>query len=189
MFLSSHEIARSRDHTLNNLLDLSAACIDAAQRFTELLSSNSREAVKHGSRHFSPVEHGRLETMSQVPTTVWLESAARAGRLLDGALEILGETHKAMIRNAESQISMVDEMVFATINRATRTSPWEAEFALHAMKASLQNAEQALHDMSDAAIDTVTLAEKEIHQTTEILAASAPAPRRRAASGKKTIAA
>lgn len=189
MFLSSHEIARSREHALNNLLDLSAACIDAAQRLNELLSSNGREAVKQGGRHFSLLEQDRLETISQAPAAAWLESAARASRLLDGTLEILGETHKAMIRNAESQVRMVDEMVFATLNRATRTSPWEAEFALHAMKTSLQNAEQALHDISDAAIETVTLAEKEIHQTTETPAASAPAPRRRAASGKKAVAA
>ncbi|MFZ2971133.1 MAG: hypothetical protein WA049_00725 [Ferribacterium limneticum] len=188
MYLSSHEIARSREHALNNLLDLSAACIDAGQRFSELISSNSREAVHHGSRQFAQVSHGQLDTMTQFPTTVWLDSAARTSRLLDGALAIIGETHKAMIRNAESQVRMLDEMVIATINRATKTSPWEAEFALQAMKSTLQSAEQTLHGISEAAIDTVTLAENEIHQTAEIMAPSAPAPRRRAASSKKTAA-
>lgn len=189
MFLSSYEIARSREHALNNLLDLSAACIDAGQRFSELISSNSREAVHHGSRHFAQVGHGQLESLTQFPTTVWLEGAARSSRLLDGALAIVGETHKAMIRNAEAQVRMLDELVFATINRATKTSPWEAEFALHAMKASLQGAEQTLHGLSEAAIETVTLAEHEIHETAEILAPSAPASRRRAASTRKTAAA
>lgn len=188
MFLSSHEIARSREHALNNLLDLSSACIDAGQRFSELISSNSREAVQHGSRQFAQAGHGQLEAMTHFPTTVWLDSAARASRVLDGALVIMGEAHKAMIRNAESQVRMLDEIVFATINRATKTSPWEAEFALHAMKATLQSAEQTLHGISEAAIETVTLAEKEMHQTTEIMAASAPAPRRRAASTKKAAA-
>jgi hypothetical protein len=189
MFLSSHEIARSREHALNNLLDLSAACIDAGQRFSELISTNSREAVHHGSRHFTQAGHGQFETMTQFPTAVWLESAARTSRLLNGALTIVGETHKAMIRNAESQVRMLDEIVFATINRATKTSPWEAEFALHAMKTSLLGAEQTLHGISEAAIETVTLAENEIHQTTEIIAPSAPAPRRRAVSIKKATAA
>ncbi|MGB4065274.1 MAG: hypothetical protein WBK19_15730 [Azonexus sp.] len=188
MFLSSHEIARSREHALNNLLDLSAACIDASQRFSELISTNSREAVHHGSRHLAQVGHGQLDTMTQFPTTIWLESAARASRMLDGTLEIVGEAHKAMIRNTESHVRMLDEMVFATINRATKTSPWEAEFVLHAMKASLQNAEQTMHDISEAAIETVTLAENELHQTTEVIAASTPAPRRRAASTKKAPA-
>ncbi|MDP2880152.1 MAG: hypothetical protein Q8N89_01045 [Azonexus sp.] len=189
MFLSSHEIARSREHALNNLLDLSAACIDAGQRFSELISSNSREAVHHGSRHFAQLGHGQLETMTQFPTTVWLDSAARASRVLDGALEIMGQTHKVMIRNAESQVRMLDEMVFATINRATKTSPWEAELVLQAMKTSLQSAEQTLHGISEAVIETVTLAEKEIHPATEIMAASAPAPRRRATTTRKATAA
>lgn len=188
MYLSSHEIARSREHALDNLLDLSAACINASQRFSELISSNSREAVHHGSRHFAQVGHGQLETMTQFPTTVWLDSAARTSRLLDGALAIIGETHKAMIRNAESQVRMLDEIVFATINRSAKSSPWEAEFALQAMKGTLQSAEQTLRGISEAAIETVTLAENEIHQTTEIIAPSAPAPRRRAASSKKAAA-
>ena len=189
MFLSSHEIALSRDHALNNLLDLSAACIDAGQRFSELISTHSREAVHHGGRQFAQLGHGQLDTMTQFPTTVWPDSVARASRLLDGARAIMGEAHKAMIRNAEAQVRMLDEMVFATINRATKTSPWEAEFALHAMKASLQGAEQTLHGISAAAIETVTLAENDIHETTEIMAASAPASRRRAASTRKAAAA
>ncbi|MBP6187953.1 MAG: hypothetical protein KA435_04055 [Azonexus sp.] len=186
MFLSSHEIARSREHALNNFLGLSDACIDAGQRFSELISTNTRNAVHQGGRHFAQVGHGQLETMFQLPVTAWLESAARASRLLDGALEIASEAHKAMIRNTESQVCMIDEMAFATINRATKTSPWEAEFFLQAMKASLQNAEQALHDISDAAIETVTPAENEAHQTTEVIAPSKPAPRKRAAAQQKT---
>ncbi len=188
MYLSSHEIARSRERALNNLLDLSAACIDAGQRFSELISSNSREAVHHGSRHFAQVGHGQLETMTQFPTAVWLDGAARTSRLLDGTLAIIDETHKAMIRNAESQVRILDEIVFATINRATKTSPWEAEFSLLAMKSTLQSAEQTLHGISEAAIETVTLAENEIHQTSEIMAPSAAVPRRRAASSKKAAA-
>ncbi|MFH1659096.1 MAG: hypothetical protein FD131_2309 [Rhodocyclaceae bacterium] len=185
MYLSSHEIARSRDRALNVLLDLSTACIDAGQRFSSLLSANSREAVHTGSRHWSHLSSGQIGTMTQIPATVWLESAARASRLLDGTLEIIGETHKAMILNAESQVRVVDEIVFATINRATKTCPWEAELPLRAVKLGLQNAELGLHDLSSAAIETVTRAEQEIHQTTEIIATSKPAPRKRAAARPK----
>jgi hypothetical protein len=188
MFLSSHEIARSREHALNNLLDFSAACIEAGQRFSELVSANGREAVHHGSRNFAQVSHGQLETLTQFPATVWLENSARASRLIDSTLEIIGEANKAMIRSTESHVRMIDEMIFAALNRVTRTSPWEAEFALHAMKNSLESAEQGLHGISEAAIKTVTLAEKEIHEAAGILAAGTPAPRHRTTPVKKPAA-
>ncbi|MBS1140262.1 MAG: hypothetical protein H6R13_1715 [Proteobacteria bacterium] len=181
MFLSAHEIAQSREHALSNLLGLSATCIDATRRLAELLSSSSREAIHHGSKHLALFGHGQLESMTQFPATAWLENTARASRLLDSSLDILGETQKAMIRSAEAQVRVFDEMVFAVINRASKSSPWEAEIALKAMKTTLQGAEQTLHNMSDAAIETVALAEHEAHQVVETLTESKPAVRKRAA--------
>lgn len=180
MFLSAHEIARSREHALSNFIGLSAACIEATRRFSELFSSSSREAIQHGSKHFALFGHGQLESMTQFPASAWLEHSARASRLLDSSLEILGETQKAMIRSAEAQVQVFDEMVFAVINRTSRTSPWEAAIALSAMKTTLQGAEQTLHSMSEAAIETVDLAEHEAHQVVETLAESKPTPRKRA---------
>ena len=164
MFLSAHEIARSRDHALSNLLGLSDACLAAGQRFSELFSSTGREAIQHGSKHWSLFGHGQIESMTQFPTTLWLENSARSSRLLDSALEILSETQKAMIRNAEAQVRVVDEIVMATINRATKASPWEVEIGLRAVKSALETAETTLQGISAAAIETVDLAENEIHQ-------------------------
>lgn len=172
MFLSSQEIAQSRERALSNLLGLSAACIEASQRLTELLSSTSRDALHHGRRHLALVGDGQGEATPQLPATAWLENTVRARRLLDSSLEILGETQKAMIRSAEAQIRVFDEMVFASINRASRSSPWEAEIALRTMKTTLQGAEETLHTMSAAAIQTVELAEHEAHQAVEALAES-----------------
>ena len=180
MFLSAHEIARSREHVLNNFIGLSSACIEATRRFSELLSSSSREAVQHGSKQFALFGHGQLESMTQFPASAWLEHAARASRLLDSSLEILGETQKAMIRSAEAQVKVFDDMVFAVINRTSKTSPWEAAIALSAMKTTLQSAEQTLHSMSEAAIETVELAEHEAHQVAESLAENKPVARKRA---------
>lgn len=182
MFLSAHEIARSREHALTNLLDLSTACLEAGQRFSELFSSTSREAIHHGSKHWSQFGHGQVESMTQWPATVWLETSARTSRLLDNTLEILGETQKAMIRSAEAQVRVVDEIVFATINRATRTSPWEVEIGLRAMKTTLETAETTLQGMSAAAIETVDLAEHEVHQIAKTVADAKPATRRRTAA-------
>jgi hypothetical protein len=179
MFLSAHEIAESRERALNNLLGLSAACIEAGQRLSELVSSSSREAIHHGSKHWSQFGHGQLESMTQFPATVWLEHNARASRMLDGTLEIIGETHKAMIRSAEAQVRVFDEIALASINRAARNSPWEAEIALSAMKSTLQSAEQTLHDISVAAIETIEPAEPEVDQAAENIVESKPAPRKR----------
>lgn len=181
MFLSSQEIAQSRESALSNLLGLSAACIEANRRFTELFSSASRDAIQHGSKRLAVLGDAQGEPLPLFPATVWLESAVRARRLLDSSLEILGETQKAMIRSAEAQIRVFDEMVFASINRASRSSPWEAEIALRAMKSTLQGAEETLHSMSAAAIQTVELAEHEAHQAVEALADSEPAPSKRSA--------
>lgn len=179
MFLSAHEIARSRDHALSNLLGASEACLEAGQRLSELFSATGREAIHHGSKHWSLIGHGQVETLTQFPATLWLENSARTSRLLDKALEILGEAHKAMIRSAEAQVRAADELVFASLNRATRSSPWEVEIGLRAMKTTLETAESTLQGINAAAIETVDLAEKEVHQLAASVAEIKPSPRKR----------
>ena len=106
----------------------------------------------------------------------------RASKLLDSAFEILGETHKAMIRTAEVQVRVFDEMVFASIQHAEKSSPWEAEIALQAMRTTLETAEHTLHGVSAAAIETVELAEQESHQ----LAGNAKPARKRNGTTART---
>jgi hypothetical protein len=146
MFLSSHEIAQNRENALNNLLCLALAGVDAGQRFSELISANSREAILHGSRHWLHLGHGQLETVVQFPATVWLDSAARASRMHDDVLKIISETAKTMLRRAED----------------------------------------SLRGISTAAVETVAPTEQEAHQASAIVAASKPAPRRRAAVKSST---
>lgn len=183
MFLSANEIALSREHALNNFLGLSSVYFNASQRLAELLSSLSREAIEYGSKQLSDIDFGKTPA-AELHTAAWLDSTARASRLLEDTLEIVGDTHKAMIRNAEAQICVFDEIALASIRRASKTSPWEAELALNAMKSTLQSAEQTLHGMSDAAVETVKLAEQEAHQALENLAEKKPAPRKRQTTRK-----
>ena len=185
MFLSSHEIARSREHALNNLLDFSAACIEAGQRFSELVSANGREAVHHGSRNFAQVSHGQLETLTQFPATVWLENSARASRLIDSTLEIIGEANKAMIRSTESHVRMVDEMIFAAIERVKNFSPREIEGGLETMNIALRSAEDTLHEASSRALNTLELSEQEFHQAA-LMAGQASAKKTTRAPSAKT---
>lgn len=167
MFLSAQQIADSRDHTLNNLLGLSAACLEAGQRFSELLSTAGRDALHHGSKHLALFGHGQLESMTQLPTTLWLEQSVRHSKLLDTAFGILGETQKTLLQTAEAQVRVFDEIAFATINRAARSSPWEGEIALTALRSTLENAEKALHEINVAAIESVGQAETVKQQVTE----------------------
>lgn len=180
MFLSAHEIASNREQAISNLLELSQACIQAGQRLADLLSDASREAIQNGTQQLAQLGQAPLEPIAPFQATAWQENNARAGRLLESTLEIFGDAQKAMIRSAEAQVRVFDQIVIATINRTAKTSPWEAEVALKAMKTSLETAEQTLHDMSEAAIETVELAGNEIHQVTTTLADTAPATRRRA---------
>lgn len=179
MFLSAHEIAHSREHALSNFLSLSATYFNASQRLSELLSTAGREAIEYGGKQLSSLDQSRLASPPDITSTLWIDNATRAARMLEQALEIISEVHKAMIRSAEAQACVFDEMAFAALRRATKTSPWEAELALKAMKTTLEGAEQTLHGMSDAAIQTIDMAEREVQQVTTGIAESKPAPRKR----------
>lgn len=183
MFLSANEIARTREHALNNFLGLSSAGIEATQRLAELFSATGRDAIAYNQLQ-QPPEHSQIAALTKFHAIAWRENTARLSRMAEGALVILGEAHKAMIRSAEAQICVFDEIAFASIRRATKSSPWEAELALNAMKSTLQSAEQTLHGVSAAAIETFEIAEQEAHQALEHLAEKKPAPRKRQAARK-----
>lgn len=153
MYLTQHEIAQSRDYTLNNLLGLSAACLNAGQRLAELFSSSGRDALHSGSKHVSQFGHGQLEALTQFPATLWLEHSARTSKLLGNAYEIVGETHKMLVHSAEAQVRIFDEMAFSSLKRLEKISPREAEVALQAVRSTLETAEQAMHGVSAEVID------------------------------------
>lgn len=184
MFLSAHEIALSRERALNNMLELAAACIEAGHGLSAAVVAAGRASIEHGSRQWSLFGAARPERVAQLPAALWLDHVARAARLLDEALSILGQTQKAVIRSAETQVRILDSMAIAAIDRASKTSPWEAELGLAAMKSSLQSAEQTLHEMSEVAIETVERAESESHQAVDALSVAGSATSRRKAGGK-----
>lgn len=183
MFFTPQQISHSRDSTLSNLLSLSNACIEASHRFAELVSGASRDAIHHGSKQFAQLGHGQLDSLSQFPAALWLEGSARSSRVLDHAYGIFGETQKAWLESTEAQIRILDEIVFSSIRRAEKATPWEGEFALGILRTSLQTAEQTLHGVTAAVVDTVETSEQEVHQITESLSEN-KAPTRR--TGKRS---
>lgn len=164
MYLSSHEIARSRDHVLSNLLSLSEASLEAGQRISALCSSSSREAIEQIGKQLSQLEQGRLESISLFPAVLWLDNATRASQAFDHSLDIFAEAQKAAILSADANVRIVDEIFFSSLNRAIRNSPWEFEFGLRAMRSSLETVDSAMHDVSVSAIETVERLENEVHQ-------------------------
>ncbi|MDP3537477.1 MAG: hypothetical protein Q8S26_02105 [Azonexus sp.] len=178
MFLTPQQITQTRDHTVLNFLELSSAYFEAGHRLSELMASAGRETLQHGSKHFSQLGHGQLDTMTHFPATLWLEGSTRQSRLLDNACTIISEAQKALIQSTEAQVRVLDRIIFTSINRVAKTAPWEGEIALNTMRSAMQSAELALHSISAAAVDTVELAEQEVHLVTESLTDNKP-PRKR----------
>ncbi len=177
MYLTSELVAQTRESTLNNLIGLSSTCFAASQHLTDLFSAASRDALHIGSKQVAQFGHGQLDSLTAFPASLWLENSARTTKLLDAAYEIFGEAHKSLILSAEAQVRAFDQIVFATLNRAAKNSPWEGEVALKAMRTTLETAEQTLHGMSAAAIETVELAENEVHQMAESMKENKPTTR------------
>lgn len=176
MFLTQQDISQTREHSLNNLLGLSSACLEASQHFSELFAAAGRDALYGSSKHWAGFSHGQLESLIHFPVALWLEQSTRNSKLLNAAYEILGATHKSLIQTAESQVRTFDHLVFASLNRASRSSPWEFEIALQAMKTTLKSAETTLHEMSAAAIESVELASPEAHLPKQAIASTLPPP-------------
>lgn len=187
MFLSAHEIALTRERALNNMLSLATACLEAAHGLSMAVAAAGRASLEQGGRQWSLFGAARPDSMAQWPAALWLDQAARAGRLFDEAVVIFGSTQKAIIRSAEIQVRILDSMAIAAIDRARKSSPWEAELALAAVKSSLQSAEHALHEMSAVALESVASAESESQPAVVAQPVAPPARRKRLASGKAAV--
>lgn len=169
MFFTQHEIAQSRDDTLNNLLGISTACLNAGEQLSELFANNGRAALHASREQLSQLGDNRLDTLNHFPAALWLEHSSRTSKLLGTAYEIIGEAHKMLIQGTEAQIRVFDEIGLSSLQRLSRNSPWEAGLALNAMQQTLTAAEQALRGISSAAVGSVALAEQEVQQITETL--------------------
>lgn len=175
MYLSSAEVAQTRDHALHNLLAASTACVAAGERLTTLFAQAGRDALARGGKQWSRLLDGGEPPL--LAADFWLGGLDTGpARLLEEAFDVLGNVHTAMLQAAEAQVRVFDEIVFATIERTRKSSPWEGEIALGVLKTTLRSAENTLHGITDTAIHTVEVAETQVKQVAESLAEPAPAP-------------
>lgn len=169
MYFSAQEIAANRNRALSNLLGLSSACFEAGQRLNNLLAAAGRDALHHGSKQLLTAGHDRIDAMAQVPVNFWLEHSIRQSRLLDQACQIAASAQKALIEGTESQLRIFDDILLTGIRRSEKSSPWEVELALGALRHSVESAEKSLHDITQAVTDSVDRVEQDIHDITESL--------------------
>lgn len=169
MLLSPHKIARTREQVLNNLLGVSSACLDASQCMSDLLAAGGRTYLNRSNRHLEVISSGKFDPLADSIRLMW-NDRTESSQFIEQFFNILGNTHKAMIEAAEAQVHVFDEIVMLSISRVSNFSPRETEIAFAAMQSSLEGAERALHGMSSVAIQTVELAEQELHQLSDSLA-------------------
>jgi len=173
MFLSAQEIAASREQALNNLLALSSHCLSSSQRACEMATGASRDGIEQVSRQWNQLAHGQLDALTRFPANFWGDAVRRSGEWLDQSLQLWGEAHKAWLRSAEAQVRVADGLVFASLRRVGRSSPWEAVVVLDALRTTLDGAEQTLHEINAVAIEQVDRVGEELQQ-----AAAPDSPRR-----------
>ena len=140
MFLTSSTVFRSRVHALHNLAELTAAQIDIVERVSDLVASTTRASFDRiGQKGFAAFTPNTSDSSLEAPIAV---------QFIDQMFEITGDSQKALIKTAEAQIHMVDEMIFAAIERVKNFSPREIEGGLETMNIALRSAEDTLHEAS-----------------------------------------
>lgn len=137
MYLAPTELALGRDQSLHNLQTGSLACIEAGERLAELFSRHRQQTLSCGAYH--------MPAPAAAVREVW---------------NILGDTHSALLRVADEQVRLFDRIAYSLIERARRSVPWEGEFALRILRTTLEGTENTLHEMTEAAIQAVEIAER-----------------------------
>jgi hypothetical protein len=160
VLLSAQEIALARERALNNYLTLSVACVEASQQLASAVARAGRATMKQSGSQWSQMASLSPDAALQLPAVFWLDHWVRAGKLYEEALLIAGEVQKAVIHSTDFQMRIIDSTAVSVIERARKTSPWETEVALKAIKDSLMSAEKTLHELSEAAIESVDKLEK-----------------------------
>ena len=181
MFLPSSSLLKTRISALHNFAELTATQLDVIERVSELMASTTRA----GFDRITP--NGILirpnEAVESTPDT------SIALQFVDQMFDIAWDSQKALIKSAEAQIQMFDEIVFAAIERASNFSPREAEGGFETMNIVLKSAEDTLHDVSSRVVHTVELSEQEFHEATRMVANATSRKTTRAAAPKAKKAA
>lgn len=155
MYLTAHDIAQGRAQTLDNLFALADNCLNAGQRLAELFAANARHQLDAAAARWAEADPARPEALGELPTGAWIAHCERSGDLIENAIAVIGETHKAWLRSAETQIHIIDQSLLAGARHASRNGPWESQVALATLREQVASAENILHDANETLIERI----------------------------------
>ena len=165
MFLPPATILKSRIHVLHNLAEITSAHLDIAARISDLFADTTRASFDYVGQQSDRMRHSGFTAMDEKNNI----SEQIPLQFIDEMFKIASDTHKVFIKSTEAQIRVVDEIIFASIERASNFSPREIEGSFETINITLKGAEDTLHKVSSAAIHTVELSEHEFHEATQLL--------------------
>jgi hypothetical protein len=157
MYLSPTEISEGKQQTLVNLHLASLAVVDAGERLSGLFLKSGRSAVD-------------LPQGQPVSQRWFAQTQANALTMLGELLEIIGDTQQTIIKVAERQTKVVDDLLLTTLERASRNSPFEGVVAINVARAAIGQAENTFIDFGKASMHAVDLIEEQTRQTAEAVA-------------------
>ncbi|MEY2632432.1 MAG: hypothetical protein RIR00_1086 [Pseudomonadota bacterium] len=144
MYLSSQEIQSSRIASLGHLQQAAGLCFDTTARFSDLLLNEGRTLL-------------RQDWQEDVWLQAWPQSSSR---MFQASCQIVGEAHQGLLYLAEHQVRLFDAALCKTLERLIRITPPEAEPAVIASRVAVEQAEVALHDLTEQACRNIELAEQ-----------------------------
>lgn len=162
-FLSSSSAQAARSTQLDNLQRFSQIVIDAAEKFIQLGNSLSEAILDDGSQSsamsFNPLSS--FESSSHL----WLElSKHHLPSFITNYIHIASQAHEEMVKLAEDQIRLSQQLVVVSLDKAKASAPWEAESLLKAIKSSVNFSSDALTQVSEASIKATELIEQQVEK-------------------------
>lgn len=184
MYVTPDEVREARSNSLELFSAFSNACLDAGDGFTELVLENSRQTLNWSEQFFATAGYGfSLHGSEAMMESLSAHPLGNSSRMQEEFYRLLEQIYKAVLKAAEAQIRICDQLLFNAIEHANRATPWEGEIALNALRATVKSAEATLHGVTDTAISSAEIAEQQIKQVADSLSsvqpAKKPAPRKR----------
>lgn len=162
-FLSSSSAQAARSTQLDNLQRFSQILIDAAEKFVQLGNSLGEAILDDGSQS-SAMSSNPLSSFEN-STHLWLElSKHHLPSFITNYIHIASQAHEEMVKLAEEQIRLSQQLVVVSLDKAKASVPWEAESLLKAMKSTVVLSSDALTQVSEASIKAAELVEEQVEK-------------------------
>lgn len=184
MYVTPNEIREVRHNSLQLFSDFSHTCLDAGSRLSDLFVQNGRQLLEWNRGFIGKVDFGFGQQSGEALADMLPAHPFGKPTQLQGEFYgILEDIFKALLQATQAQVRICDQLVMYAIEHGSRASPWEGQLMLDTLRTTLQSAESALHNITDAAIANAEFAEQQMKEMAEeaesAQPAKKPAPRKR----------